>query len=168
MAIKTESRHVDEPESSIGKATVASWSTPVKMPLHDVCDACSFCADTCCSASCNDCNKKKSCATASWLGARGCESVRCYTRCQVRRHNSAESAWLVVGDSIYDATEYMQHHPGGTTCILKKAGGLVDCTEDLRFHSRTGRRVWQKYYVGKLIPCAESERERRQWWEFWS
>ena len=168
MAIKTEPRQVDEAESSIGKATVASWSNTGKMPLHGICDACPYCADTCPSTGCNDCSRKMTCAALSCSGSRGCKSSRCYTRCQVRRHNSAESAWLVAGDSIYDATEYLQHHPGGKASILKKAGGLVDCTEDLRFHSRSGRHMWQKYYVGKLIPCVESEKERRQWWEFWS
>eukprot|EP00428_Durinskia_dybowskii_P049297 CAMPEP_0170348508 /NCGR_PEP_ID=MMETSP0116_2-20130129/75527_1 /TAXON_ID=400756 /ORGANISM="Durinskia baltica, Strain CSIRO CS-38" /LENGTH=147 /DNA_ID=CAMNT_0010602357 /DNA_START=12 /DNA_END=451 /DNA_ORIENTATION=+ len=147
MAIKTEPRHVDEPESSEGKATVASWSSSAKIPLHGICDACPYCADTCLSDGCKKCSRKKSCTALSCSSSRGCESTPGYTRCQVRRHNSAQSAWLVAGDSIYDATEYMQHHPGGKACILKKAGGHVDCTEDLRFHSRSGRHLWQKYYV---------------------
>jgi cytochrome b involved in lipid metabolism len=97
------------------------------------------------------------------------QSTDTYTICQVRRHCTAASAWLVAGDSIFDATEYMAQHPGGIDAILRKAGGVVDCTEDLQFHSRRGRNMWQKCMVGKLVPCATSQgvASIRPWWQLW-
>lgn len=97
------------------------------------------------------------------------EPTETYTICQVRRHCTAESAWLVAGDAIFDATEYMAHHPGGVDAILRKAGGVVDCTEDLLFHSRSGRMMWQKYMVGKLVPCTSKQGvvSTRPWWQLW-
>jgi nitrate reductase (NAD(P)H) len=95
--------------------------------------------------------------------------TRTFTICQVRRHCTADSAWIVAGDSIFDATQYMAQHPGGVDAILRKAGGTVDCTEDLQFHSRSGKKMWQKYLVGKLVPCTVTQGSSlsRPWWQLW-
>eukprot|EP00980_Cylindrotheca_fusiformis_P001995 scaffold443_cov125-Cylindrotheca_fusiformis.AAC.44 len=111
---------------------------------------------------CVECKYNESCCETNVSR----DGVRYFTMCQVRRHNNINSAWLLVGDKIYDATEYLHIHPGGKTSILRKAGGAYDCSEDFRFHSKSGRRLWQKFFIGKLRPCAGSP-EDRQWWQFW-
>ena len=99
-----------------------------------------------------------------------CESCspRYYSMYEISRHNTEESAWLVAGDEIYDATFYLNQHPGGRTSILRKAGGACDCTEDFEFHSKKGRKLWQKYKIGmvKRYPGQEGYVDR-QWWMFW-
>lgn len=95
------------------------------------------------------------------------DTCKYYTICQIRRHATVNSAWLVAGENIYDATEYLHRHPGGMTSILKKAGGVCDCTEDLNFHSKAGRRLWKKYFIGKVKSCPKSVQEHREWWQFW-
>lgn len=92
--------------------------------------------------------------------------VRFFSMEEVKRHNTAESAWLVAGDKIYDATEYIRIHPGGERSILRKSGGVCDCTEDFLFHSKSGQKLWQKYYVGKL-KLAPGSTADRLWWQFW-
>jgi nitrate reductase (NAD(P)H) len=92
--------------------------------------------------------------------------------CEIARHNTADSCWLLVGDVIYDATSYMQQHqhPGGAASILKKSGGAVDCTMDFNFHSKNGKKTWQKYRVGKLQKCPglHPQPDEKQWWKiFW-
>jgi len=125
-------------------------------PLHCESRSCHFCE----RASCDACLQ----AYREQGGGK-----QCFTRCQVRRHRTESSAWLVVGDNIYDATEYISIHPGGKMSILKKAGGASDCSEDFRFHSKQGRLMWKKYYVGKLIDCpGTSPSTSKQWWQFWS
>ena len=142
--------------------------------LND-CDACDGCRDTCDNVeSCISCQKKRNALhlrcrgpEKSWfMGALssicptsdprvGVDSPsRTYTMCQLRRHNHANSAWILVGDEIYDATSYIRSHPGGMEAILKKSGGAVDCTEDLRFHSKRAQREWRKFKVGRLCHCA--------------
>jgi cytochrome b involved in lipid metabolism len=64
-----------------------------------------------------------------------------------------ESAWLVVGDTIYDATDYLSTHPGGKQSILKKSGG-VDCSVDMEFHSRKAIGMMKRKKVGKLVKCS--------------
>lgn len=131
-----------------------------------VCDACKFCGDCCGNTDCKVCcltarpNRICSSACGTQNRARG------FTMCQVRRHNHAGSAWLVAGDTIYDATPYVSSHPGGVESILKKAGGAQDCSRDLQFHSAFGKHMFKKYEIGKLRPCKFSG-DTRQWWSLW-
>ena len=101
--------------------------------------------------------------------------------CQVRRHNHADSAWIVAHNHvIYDVTDYLKAHPGGADCILRKAGGVQDCAVDLAFHSKRGRKAWENYRVGTVRQCGEPRDAIRKslslspshpchWWNaFWA
>jgi len=129
----------------------------------DNCDACPCCPDVCFNPNCKSCFEKmewkeSSCSTAPFrlfgpfnptVGDKGVF----LTRCQVRRHNNSTSAWLVCGDAIYDASGYLHLHPGGVQSILRKSGGIVDCTEDMAFHSKRANKIWKQYRIGTLKAC---------------
>ncbi|KAF8342840.1 FMN-dependent dehydrogenase-domain-containing protein [Cantharellus anzutake] len=46
----------------------------------------------------------------------------------VAQHNSRESCWIIVHGNVYDVTEFLDEHPGGSKIILKYAG--KDATEE--------------------------------------
>ncbi|QRV98112.1 FMN-dependent alpha-hydroxy acid dehydrogenase [Ceratobasidium sp. AG-Ba] len=46
----------------------------------------------------------------------------------VAKHNNRESCWIIVHDRVYDVTEFLNDHPGGSKIILKYAG--KDATEE--------------------------------------
>mmetsp|Transcript_69 Transcript_69/g.74 ORF Transcript_69/g.74 Transcript_69/m.74 type:complete len:182 (+) Transcript_69:182-727(+) len=117
----------------------------------NVCDACPFCSDTCNNPFCSSCAKKRSRGNKNIRGTHSGESL--YTMCQLRRHNHLESAWLLVGKTIYDATPYISAHPGGVKSIIRKSGGQADCTEDMGFHSKKAIKLWKKNKVGLLCRC---------------
>eukprot|EP00816_Leptocylindrus_hargravesii_P011551 CAMPEP_0196808404 /NCGR_PEP_ID=MMETSP1362-20130617/8389_1 /TAXON_ID=163516 /ORGANISM="Leptocylindrus danicus, Strain CCMP1856" /LENGTH=303 /DNA_ID=CAMNT_0042182733 /DNA_START=367 /DNA_END=1278 /DNA_ORIENTATION=+ len=152
----------------------------------DECDACPFCNDTCNNQSCRTCSGKRIAADAKneaqqhhaaqqqqqlngssaappcsfYYGNRRCNNkdyYRRYTICQVRRHNSKKSAWLVADGCIYDATAYIKWHPGGERSILRYSGGVKDCKEDLDFHSKNAQRLWKKFQIGVLSQCHGTE-----------
>ena len=124
----------------------------------EACDACPNCADRCGNVNCQTCaNKSPKTAPPSTMFLGRADDEKYYTSCQLRRHDHAASAWLLVGDTIYDSTEYMAKHPGGMTSILKKSGGKVDCSVDFEFHSKGARKTWRKYKVGKLCPCPSQQ-----------
>lgn len=76
------------------------------------------------------------------------------TKCQLRQHNNTESGvWILCGTTIYDATNYIEYHPGGIKSIMRKAGGIVDCTRDMSFHSPQAVKLWKKMKIGYLVPC---------------
>ncbi|EIN06546.1 hypothetical protein PUNSTDRAFT_121723 [Punctularia strigosozonata HHB-11173 SS5] len=41
---------------------------------------------------------------------------------EVAQHNSRESCWIIVHGKVYDVTEFLDDHPGGSKIILKYAG----------------------------------------------
>lgn len=153
-----------------------SPSVLIASPLDELeeCVACHYCSNTCDSVdSCVYCQKTRNALHLqysepgrSWFtdalsiicpnsdsSNNDNARTRTYTMCQLRRHNTPASAWILVGNTIYDATPYIQSHPGGMTAILRKSGGAADCTDDLRFHSKRAQKEWRKFKVGILVPC---------------
>jgi cytochrome b involved in lipid metabolism len=51
-----------------------------------------------------------------------------YTMEEVKKHNSPDDAWTVIGGKVYDITSYVMQHPGGRL-ILAVVG--KDSTEML-------------------------------------
>lgn len=144
--------------------------------VPSTCDACPCCNDICNDNSCHACDVKKrrlSFFDCSCLHPREPE-LRLFTKCQVKRHNHKESAWLVAGDKIYDATQYLDCHPAGEASILRKSGGVVDVTRDFEFHSPSARKLFRSLEIGRIKPCkcdysTDGERTKgHKWWEFWN
>jgi L-lactate dehydrogenase (cytochrome) len=48
--------------------------------------------------------------------------------CVVSKHNSAESCWVILYGHVYDVTDFISEHPGGSKIILQLAG--TDATEE--------------------------------------
>jgi len=81
-----------------------------------------------------------------------------YTMEEVARHKTEESAWFVHEGKVYDATSFLEGHPGGAESILISAG--VDATEEFNaIHSSKAREMLAEYYIGELasktlMPCS--------------
>ncbi|EAN96281.1 putative cytochrome b5 [Trypanosoma cruzi] len=73
-----------------------------------------------------------------------------FTLDEVRQHNDRSSIWIVAGNSVYDVTHILDTHPGGLNALLRRGGGVKDCTEDFYFHSRAARRTWNSLKIGEL------------------
>mmetsp|Transcript_3445 Transcript_3445/g.4582 ORF Transcript_3445/g.4582 Transcript_3445/m.4582 type:complete len:221 (+) Transcript_3445:183-845(+) len=132
-------------ETSISSSTSSSSFPEL---VYEKCNACPFCADVCSNPDCVTCQEK----TSKKRKSNRFESS--YTECELRRHNHKESAWLLCGEVIYDATRFIKNHPGGEKSIIRKSGCTVDCTKDMSFHSAKAVRLWNQTKVGNLVPCA--------------
>jgi cytochrome b involved in lipid metabolism len=126
------------------------------------------------------CGKNYNTCSASTIatGNSTSKTSQYYTICEVRRHNTVDSAWIIVGNKIYDATSYIHNHPGGIESILKCSGGSRDCTTDYMFHSKRGQAMFTKHCIGQLIPCSSSSpffpsiskktsNSKKDWWMIW-
>lgn len=55
------------------------------------------------------------------------KNVKIYTRKDVAFHDSLEKGvWITYQGKVYDITEFIKHHPGGTHTIMMGAGGDVE------------------------------------------
>ncbi|MBA0731109.1 hypothetical protein Golax_022530 [Gossypium laxum] len=69
---------------------------------------------------------------------------------EVKKHNSVDSAWIVVRGHIYDCTRFLKDHPGGMSSILINAG--TDCTDEFdAIHSDEAKNMLEDYRIGELI-----------------
>ena len=77
-------------------------------------------------------------------------SPNVHSMSEVQKHNSAESAWIVVHGHVYDCTRFIKDHPGGADSILINAG--TDCTEEFdAIHSDKAKNLLEDYRIGELM-----------------
>ena len=44
-----------------------------------------------------------------------------FTAAEVEKHNTADDCWTIIGGAVFDVTEYITSHPGGSE-ILRACG----------------------------------------------
>ncbi|KAJ6335617.1 hypothetical protein OIU77_025552 [Salix suchowensis] len=77
-------------------------------------------------------------------------SSKAFSMAEVKKHNSAESAWIIVHGHVYDCTRFLKNHPGGTDSILINAG--TDCTEEFdAIHSDKAKKMLEDYRIGEVV-----------------
>jgi len=77
------------------------------------------------------------------------ESKKLYTLEEIEKHNTESNIWIIFHDKVYDCTEYLELHPGGSDSILINAGG--DSTENfVAIHSSKATKMLEKFYIGDL------------------
>ncbi len=74
-----------------------------------------------------------------------------YTMTQVAQHNSKESCWSVIRGEVYDLTQWIDKHPGGSDKILALCG--KDGTQ--AFENKHGgqekpEKALKQFKIGKL------------------
>lgn len=92
-------------------------------------------------------------------GCRGGLSEEHYTWEEVKRHAKPEDKWIVIDDTVYNVTEFVKRHPGGSRIIGHYAG--QDASEAFRsFHLDT--QLVSKYMTGLQIgklQCSQMKRD---------
>ena len=80
----------------------------------------------------------------NWLG----QAERWYTAEEVARHCTRGDLWLVVRGKVFDASDWVEKHPGGATALLRRGGR--DASKDFDFHSKRGRALWEATLIGRV------------------
>ena len=74
-----------------------------------------------------------------------------YTMEEIEKHDNEKSCWFVRGGRVYDATSYLDDHPGGAESILLVAG--QDATVEFdSVHSEEAKKQLEDYYIGDVAP----------------
>ncbi|CAI5454440.1 unnamed protein product [Caenorhabditis angaria] len=70
---------------------------------------------------------------------------------EVSEHNTNKSAWMVIGNKVYDVTKFLDEHPGGCEVLLEQAGGDgTEAFEDVG-HSTDARQMKEDFLVGEVV-----------------
>ncbi|KAK2761700.1 hypothetical protein FQN54_001528 [Arachnomyces sp. PD_36] len=73
-----------------------------------------------------------------------------FTYADVSAHNSKKDLYIVVHDKVYDASSFVDEHPGGEEVLLDLAGqDSTEAFEDVG-HSDEAREILDGLLVGKL------------------
>lgn len=94
--------------------------------------------------------------------------VKTFTLEEIATHNEKKSVWIVIHDSVYDVTPFLDEacsshfyfnlrtnftflqHPGGEEVLIEQAGKeATEAFEDVG-HSTDAREMMAKYKIGEL------------------
>lgn len=88
------------------------------------------------------------------------EEIRTLTLEEVAKHNERKSVWLLIHDSVYDVTKFLEEHPGGEEMLTEEAG--QDATDSFEGfgHSSDARNLMKHYMIGEL--CEDDKQKTKQ------
>ncbi|XP_060815644.1 uncharacterized protein LOC132906967 isoform X2 [Bombus pascuorum] len=69
---------------------------------------------------------------------------------EVAWHDTANNCWIVIHDFVYDCTELLKNHPGGSDVILEYAGRDATLAFIGTGHSSMARQSLERYLIGEL------------------
>ena len=73
-----------------------------------------------------------------------------YTKEEVKKHNTKDDCWLIIKGQVYNVTEFLSIHPGGSSIVVSVGG--QDATEyfDELHKPDILEEVGSKYIIGEL------------------
>lgn len=69
----------------------------------------------------------------------------------LRNGKDTNEVWIVMRDTVYDVTEYLEHHLGGKAIIMELAGKDATKEFDDSGHSSDAYKMLKKFKIGELI-----------------
>lgn len=80
------------------------------------------------------------------------EELRLIRLSEIEEHNDSSSCWIILHNSVYDVTDFLEEHPPGPEIILEQAGAdATDPFEDAG-HSKDAREYLTQYLIGQVHP----------------
>ncbi|KAK9369242.1 cytochrome b5 [Lipomyces kononenkoae] len=80
------------------------------------------------------------------------EKQTVFTSESVKTHATQDDLWMVIHGKVYNATKFIDEHPGGEEVLLDVGGmDATDAFEDVG-HSDEARKILAELCVGQLDP----------------
>jgi sulfite oxidase len=72
---------------------------------------------------------------------------------EVAKHNKSNDMWVSYKNKVYNVTDFVKYHPGGSDKIMEAAGKPLEPYWNLyKQHNNEVEGLLKDYYVGDLIP----------------
>ena len=82
--------------------------------------------------------------------------MKIYSREEVLKHNKTGDCWVIINNEVYDVSEFIKRHPGGSDIIESRAG--EDATSFFTAKHRNNKQVHERLSALKVGEIIESER----------
>ncbi|GBE79482.1 Cytochrome b5 [Sparassis crispa] len=77
------------------------------------------------------------------------------TYADLKAHSTKDGVYVLLHEKVYDATKFIDEHPGGDEVILAEAGkDATEAFEDVG-HSDEARQILQGLYIGEFEKNSE-------------
>ncbi|KAH9937552.1 FMN-dependent dehydrogenase-domain-containing protein [Fomitopsis serialis] len=84
--------------------------------------------------------------------------ARVWSLQEVAEHNNASSCWVIISNKVYDVTEFLPEHPGGSKIILKYAGrDATKAYEPIHPKDALDKHLPQEKHLGPLDSTGAKE-----------
>lgn len=92
------------------------------------------------------------------------ETESVYTREMVQQTKSKGKTVVILHDTVYDVTDFLNEHPGGEEILIDAAG--KDATEDFNDvgHSQDAIDLMKKYKIGVIHPTQRTNKPIKKGW----
>ena len=72
-----------------------------------------------------------------------------FTTNEIAKHNTRSDCYLIINNNVYDVSDYISYHPGGSRTITSRCGKEVTSIF-ARIHSNRAWDLLKKYKVGTI------------------
>ena len=76
--------------------------------------------------------------------------MRIITKQEFKDHNNNNNTgkWIIANNYVYDVSNYINKHPGGSYAIKSCIG--KDCSRCYNNHTKHGKDIWKSKCIGKI------------------
>eukprot|EP01083_Nonionella_stella_P015607 43682_1 len=87
-----------------------------------------------------------------------------YVWTEIEKHNKREDLWVVHQNKIFDITEFLPFHPGGSDVIVEMALRNQDITNALKNmnHPPIVESIMRKHYIGNVLSLSNTKPTARK------
>ncbi|XP_014279272.1 cytochrome b5 isoform X2 [Halyomorpha halys] len=83
---------------------------------------------------------------------------------EVKNKCDSKNTWIVIHNSVYNVTEFLNEHPGGEEVLLEQAGrDATEAFEDVG-HSSDARDMMKKFKIGEIAEEDRVQTEKKSPW----
>ena len=96
-------------------------------------------------------NKQPSATPSTSSSSTQDSGTKSFTKAEVAAKNKASDCWTIIGNKVYDLTNWVSRHPGGSSAIASMCG--IDGTSRFKNqHGMSGRpnAELDRFYIGDL------------------
>ncbi|KFA51623.1 hypothetical protein S40293_03960 [Stachybotrys chartarum IBT 40293] len=91
----------------------------------------------------------------------GTQGIPVLDRSEIRQHSSRKSCWIILNNTVYDVTEFLDSHPGGATLLLNHSGGdATEVFEGLHSPGTLERSLTPNQMVGCVAAVADDPKPK--------